>query len=252
MTNFFGPGSFGGGFNKPTFSPLSLPNLVVWYQASADTVTVDGSNKVSQWRDRSGNGYHLAQATGANQPVFSATGGPNSQPELQFDGTNHWMANTSFPDFADVATIYSVYDMEAGDTSQLAYEITSGTGALNTGIQEIYDSTTSLHRAAAGGGTKSVTVTESLPVVAKVRCLVYDGAGASTLKFYENGTQVGGTTTSVGLLTNTLARLYIGKTTTANYLLKGGMSALLIYQGVHTDAQRNSVERYLGAPYALL
>lgn len=44
-----------------------------WYDASdAATLTIDGSNLVSQWSDKSGNGRHVTQATAASRPTYNA------------------------------------------------------------------------------------------------------------------------------------------------------------------------------------
>lgn len=51
------------------WSPLSLPNLVAWYDASNAASITASSGAVSQWNDLSGNGLHLVQATGARQPT---------------------------------------------------------------------------------------------------------------------------------------------------------------------------------------
>ncbi len=46
---------------------------------------------VDSWQEQSGNGYHLANATpDANNPKYSASGGPASQPAVAFTRTDHW------------------------------------------------------------------------------------------------------------------------------------------------------------------
>ena len=57
---------------KPTAVP-SGPGL--WVDASdISTITKDASNKVSVWKDKSGNGRDFSMATYASQPTYSATG----------------------------------------------------------------------------------------------------------------------------------------------------------------------------------
>jgi hypothetical protein len=48
-------------------------------------VTKDGSNRVSAWSDQHSSAKHYAQGTAANQPLYLATGGPNSKPAVQLD-----------------------------------------------------------------------------------------------------------------------------------------------------------------------
>jgi len=53
------------------FSPLDLPGIVRWYDASdASTVTLVGS-KVSQWDDKTPNAQHLTQNTDSNRYIYS-------------------------------------------------------------------------------------------------------------------------------------------------------------------------------------
>ncbi|MCP5362239.1 MAG: hypothetical protein H6908_06385 [Hyphomicrobiales bacterium] len=66
------------------FSPRSLPSLALWLDAADyGTLTKDASNFVSTWQDKSGNGNHATQGTGAQQPQYSATG-LGGKPTLTF------------------------------------------------------------------------------------------------------------------------------------------------------------------------
>jgi hypothetical protein len=59
----------------------------IWLDAADDrTVNLNGSN-ISQWNDKSGNGYHLSEGTAANQPDYDLTA-MNGFPGLSFDGSN--------------------------------------------------------------------------------------------------------------------------------------------------------------------
>jgi hypothetical protein len=75
------------------FSPADLDGLAAWFRA--DTGVVHDEGVVSQWQDRSGNGYHLTQATEALRPSLVTTGGPNDQPFLRFDGVDDYLRNAT-------------------------------------------------------------------------------------------------------------------------------------------------------------
>jgi hypothetical protein len=64
---------------------LTDGNTFAWYSAEVGNVTKDGSNLVSNWDDLSANDYDLVQATGTNQPVWSADG-------ITFDGSDNFMS----------------------------------------------------------------------------------------------------------------------------------------------------------------
>lgn len=62
------------GLNLLPIDPRTLPGLFAWYDASH----ISGFNAanpadgaaIAQWNDLSGNGRHLVQAVGANQPIY--------------------------------------------------------------------------------------------------------------------------------------------------------------------------------------
>jgi hypothetical protein len=65
-------------------------HTVAWFIADdLTTITKDGSNFVSMWNDKMGTGHDLLQATGTNQPLWSATG-------ILFDGIDNFMKCVAF------------------------------------------------------------------------------------------------------------------------------------------------------------
>lgn len=70
---------------RRTWTPVSLPSLVAWFDAAdAASITASGG-AVSQWADKSGNNYHIAQSTGGAKPTTGATT-QNGRNVLDFDG----------------------------------------------------------------------------------------------------------------------------------------------------------------------
>lgn len=77
-----------GAAAAPPFSPSDLSNLYFWLDASdVDTITKDGSNKVSQWDDKSANAYHFSQSTATWQPEW-VDAQLNGRAVVRFDGVN--------------------------------------------------------------------------------------------------------------------------------------------------------------------
>lgn len=71
---------------KRLWTPAHLRSKAhVWCDAQ-DLSTFSYATGVSQWRDKSGNGRHASEATGAEQPTL-AYAGINGQPALFFSGT---------------------------------------------------------------------------------------------------------------------------------------------------------------------
>ena len=76
-------------WNESVWNPSMLGPALWLDAADASTITLNGST-VSQWSDKSGNGFHVTQATASAQPTYQATGF-NSQPTIFFDATDDEM-----------------------------------------------------------------------------------------------------------------------------------------------------------------
>jgi hypothetical protein len=67
-----------------TLADLPIGLLSLWLDAAdLSTITASGS-RVSQWRDKSGNGRHWSQPTDAQRPSLSTSGVPS----ILWDGSN--------------------------------------------------------------------------------------------------------------------------------------------------------------------
>lgn len=74
--------------NLLAFSPADVEGLQAWFDAAdSGTLSLDGSDRVSQWTDKSGKGNSATQSTENNRPTYAATG-LNSKPTVQGDGVN--------------------------------------------------------------------------------------------------------------------------------------------------------------------
>lgn len=92
---------------SPLWTPanLSSETLSVWLDAAdLSTITVS-ENRVSQWRDKSGNNAHATQTTAANQPAYSQTEF-FGLPGITFDGSND---SLSIPTTQIQNTTHGVY-----------------------------------------------------------------------------------------------------------------------------------------------
>jgi hypothetical protein len=91
---------------KSSFSPLDL-SPALWLDASDATTITASSGSVSEWRDKSGNARHVAQATAANQPT-TGTATQNGRNVIYFDANDglKTVAKTVFDDPVTVAVVY--------------------------------------------------------------------------------------------------------------------------------------------------
>lgn len=83
-------------------------NLKLWLSAGAGTSTTTNGATISSWNDLSGWGYHVTQATTANQPIYT-TNSLNGQPAITFDGVNDYFSRSSYPLFATNTSPLTVF-----------------------------------------------------------------------------------------------------------------------------------------------
>ena len=118
------------------FNPKSISGLIAWFDADdASTFTLNGT-AVSEWRDKSGNGYAVSQGTSNNQPV--RTGTVLGRATIDFDGSNDCL----FSDSTGLAASLS------GDKSLTAFIVgqmhtTAEAAVNNLGVWFSFGSTSS-------------------------------------------------------------------------------------------------------------
>lgn len=70
---------------------ISILKPDAWFDADdSATITVEGTGRISQWADKSGNNYHALMSVDANRPVLSAST-INGKDALYFDGLSRFL-----------------------------------------------------------------------------------------------------------------------------------------------------------------
>ena len=125
-----------GGAPPPSFLPSDIPDLVLWSDANdLATITMDGSNKVSAWNDKSGNGRNWTQSTAVNQPTYTANAlNGGTMPGLLCDKTA--------PSFMSLAsglalTAYTVYMVFRPTETKRHFLLSNNSGSA-IGIMALY------------------------------------------------------------------------------------------------------------------
>lgn len=121
-----------GGSASPT-SPDALTGLYRWFKSDTG-VTMDGSNRVSQWNDQSGNvGGDATQATTGNMPVYTAAV-LDGYPSLRFTSASSQRLNLSLTSLAGSAyTIFLVTGRRSNATMYAIGGITGAGSSLHVG-----------------------------------------------------------------------------------------------------------------------
>ncbi|TGK49204.1 concanavalin [Leptospira kanakyensis] len=105
-----------------------------------------GANCVGVLDDRSGNGLHVSQGTGANQPIFSATGLNGSKSLRYSDSTGTFLSRACTPELNSIAnTIFAVFiDLQSSGSDGIFQNGNSGKllylpGFLGTKVVNLFD-----------------------------------------------------------------------------------------------------------------
>jgi hypothetical protein len=96
----------------PIFDADDYSGLLRWYKP--DPIGVSDGAALPSWPDSSPANDPAVQATGANQPIYHATGGPNNKPHVTFDGSNDFL---QFTRFTTVRTAYVLVKHASGSSS---------------------------------------------------------------------------------------------------------------------------------------
>ena len=106
--------------------PSTISGLQVWFDANdTSTLTFDGSNVISEWRDRSGNSRDATLSMG--QPKYNSLGGPAGQATVEFRrtggndalaiGGTAFFAKDQFYVFRSISSTFDYFGGILGHTS---------------------------------------------------------------------------------------------------------------------------------------
>lgn len=218
------------------WTPSNLTTSL-WLDADdAATITKDGSNLVSQWNDKSGNGRNATQATSANRPV-------HSNKTVVFNGTSQYMQTpiTAAPNQnGSIIGVYNststggVYagiiniDSTPGDNPEIRIANGDNSPTYWNGAYVVNVST--------GGLTESVHSTKFV-----------NPSGTTSVEYRRNGTVVAsgsrsGTWSPINEFT-------LGRYNRVGQFRGGNIKELVVYNSSDTDRQK--LEGYLAHKWGL-
>ena len=245
------------------WTPVELPQPpALWLDAAdAGTITLNGS-AVSQWNDKSGNSRNFAQATGANQPAYSATSFNTSYPGVTFDGSSDFMSAGDTLDMGtNSLTVMSAVRYANNNVGGTIIGKTRAAGG--DGRWSLFRS---LSGGSFGGGSQNnsvlfiggsiaafAQVADSSTSV-KIDGFVADRSTSGSLKIWSNGVSTA-TASFTGNSTdfNSTDQLLLGAyqnssgTTppTAGSYLNGVIAEVVVVQTAMSDTDRQKLEGYL-------
>jgi len=210
------------------WTPSELTTSLWLDAADSETITVDGSNNVTAWQDKSGNGRD-AVSEGSSEPSLSGT-------FVSFQGSEYLVISGTVPVSNDMS-VFVVFSRSAGVLS-----LPLGGSVSNEPPYATYwDGTNTIY---SGLGSTGFTMHGSSSVTGNVLHLLTRGSGQ--VELWQNGATVGGPKSS---LSGTGSFVYVGRRA-SNYMV-GDIAEIVMTPSALSSADRQKVEGYLAWKWGL-
>ncbi|MBI5726769.1 MAG: hypothetical protein HY965_02880 [Ignavibacteriales bacterium] len=221
------------------FTPRNIAGLALWCDASrAETLTIDGANKVSQWNDLSVYNRHFTQGTASAQPLY-VNGAVNGRAVVRTDGIDDFMQSGALGFSGDQQmSLFFVFARTTGSA-------TSGFSGSLTAEGGFYDTRFAFSaREAAVTGNRAVyhleSYIKSTGFLNPTGKLLYNGAGTTTY---------GGDAATATPNYSASSRMNFGKWSTL--FGENSVAEIIVYNTALSAADRGRIETYLRRKYNL-
>lgn len=235
------------------WTPAAIaPSLVTWWDAD-DLSTITVSTGVSEWKDKSGNGRNLSQATGSQQPALNI-GNFNRRNSIRFTKTSsQFLSITNFPTTGITQSgIYFVFT--PADDGTIQTYVDNDTQFQGSGIGVFYYDTgasrIAYYRATTGVYTP---VTDSQAIGSDTLRIIGGasiGGTGGTDTLFVNGRQAGTKSTTTTL--SSLSGFRVGgQTNYTNRWFNGFMCEIIVVSDASAYV-RQRIEGYLAHKWGLV
>ena len=257
-----------------TFAPSDITGLQLWLDASDDQtlydattggslVAADGS--VARWEDKSGNDYHMTQATAGSRPARK-TAIQGGLDVLRFDGSVDFMSvpssTATFKFFhAAQATIFVVFS--TSNTINAAQILGNRTSGADIGAYirhfNATDQKSILHVATDGivdyvfnASASSFFDINSFRVLSLVSDVTASASSRSRLRVNGGSAEANNTDGSTASQSNASRNLSIcANHDGSGLVLAADICEIIIYNSALSDTDREAVEDYLIAKWSI-
>jgi hypothetical protein len=248
----------------PSFDPTSITGCKLWLDA-ADTSSISLSGSaVTQWNDKSGNGYNFAQSTSTLRPS-SGTRTQNSKNVIDFDGVNDILTTTAAKSaFNFIHSLTSTFFMVAKIDSFSVWNYLLGDNGGTTGQVGLWHGTSpTVNRLTLGVANGSTAVIlhnvdgliTTNAFIAAHKLDPANGTAANRWKVSVNNGAFTGSNihTSTPSTSNSARNLSIGdaESPDSGLPLDGFVGEVLIYNSILSAGDITSVYDYLSAKWGI-
>lgn len=238
----------------------------------ANGVTKDGSNNVSAVIDQGPFGYTLSQSTGANQPLYVASGTSTGKPIIRFgaSGATHYInGDLSYPALVPTSsstglgwTIYLIFKFN-GFSGSPAYQCpifftTATSGTIQRAWMLLSNDSSSAYSdvsfGAGGGSPLAITRSGNIGLGTTgfhVLRLTYDGLGNTNSNFtYSLDSTVGTTGANGGYSSVTTGPVCIGaRGNDQAFPLSADIARILVFGNAVSAANHSKLMSYFRTTY---
>tara|TARA_R110000765_G_scaffold49349_1_gene100336 strand:- start:1914 stop:3206 length:1293 start_codon:yes stop_codon:yes gene_type:complete len=222
-----------------------LAQLQLWYKADDAATITESGGAVSQWADKSGNAYHLTQATGAKQPQTGVST-INTKNALHFDGSEWMKATNAIRHTSGAVFIVAEFDLINNANDGLFY-INNTTDATGENLDFISNDTNNFD-----GNIDSKTNPLALtggPFAGPAIFEITFDSGGSKLGFVNGTDKTSGGNAYTDLSINADFGIMSNLANTDS--AEGNIAEIIVLDDAPTTQQRQWVEGYLACEWGL-
>jgi hypothetical protein len=246
------------------FSPLSLPGLVLWLDASSasslfttaagSTASVSDGDPVGRWEDLSGGGRNVTQGTASRRPTLklAVRGGRNV---VRFDGVDDVLASSAAALLSNVSafTVIAVLNLTGaalgdgqrffGHNSPVENDLSFKFSPDVVG-QVGKPSLRFASNATAAYGPASLSGGSGGHVLSAVYA-------SGDQRLFDNGVEGTADTASISGFSSSATGFGVGAMANATSPFPGDVCELAVYSSALSDADRQAFESYANAKWSL-
>ena len=223
------------------WAPLDqLPDLDLWLDANDTSSVSHSSGVVSQWNDKSGNGFHLTPSASGTGPT-TGTVSLNSLNTIDFDGSNDRMKNDLLP----LGSPISIFLVATGSTN--------GYRRILDGISDGYvfvgngNSNNNLATFFGAGSWSDVNTNSPTGSLASATLIGLTNDGTTGTPYHNGVAQ----NTKNGAMGNGTIGLSVGASGGGAQFWDGSVGEVFILNAVLSSASRQKLEGYLANKWGL-
>lgn len=229
------------------FLPSTIPDIVMWFDASDPFTITHTGGSVSQWNDKSSTGAHCTQTTGSLQPV-TGTRTLNGKNALEWDGSAALTCNPTILNGGSGVTIFMAAKSDVIPSTDRTLFQFSGNSYIaarrNSTTGNLYGVHKNINADSFKFSTGSVDVGATNPFIS----VTSNRNGGSAREYYSGSAEIA--ITGMSANNNNFASAAIGAVSSAGtQSFIGLIGEVIVYKRELSYAEKNIIGAYLASKW---